>query len=206
MLRILGRKNSSNVQKVLWCCDELGVPFEREDYGGEFGKTRDADYLAMNPNARVPTIIDGDLVLWESNSIIRYLANKHDDGTFYPLDPGERARGERWMDWQLSVMQGAIQGIFWGLIRTKPEDRDKDAIAASRQATADALAMLDTFLGRTDFVCGSNFTICDIPNAIAVYRWYNLDVEREELPNLQRWYDRLCERPAFQQHVMQPLT
>ena len=206
MLKILGRKNSSNVQKVLWCCDELGVPFEREDYGGEFGKTRDADYLSMNPNARVPTIIDGDLVLWESNSIIRYLANKYGDGTFYPNDPGERARGERWMDWQLSVLQGAIHGVFWGLIRTKPEDQDMDAIMASRQATADALVMLDTFLGRTDFVCGSKFSICDIPNGIYTYRWFNLDIEREDLPNLRRWYDQLTERPAYQKHVMQPLT
>ena len=114
MLKILGRKNSSNVQKVLWCCGELDVPFEREDYGGEFGKTCDAAYLAMNPNARIPTIIDDDLVLWESNSILRYLANKHDDGKLYPKDPGERARGERWMDWQLAVLRDAIHPVFWG--------------------------------------------------------------------------------------------
>ena len=206
MLQILGRKNSSNVQKVLWCCDELGLPFEREDYGGAFGKTKDPAYLAMNPNARVPTIIDDDLVLWESNSIIRYLANKHDDGTFYPKDPGERARGERWMDWQLSVLGPAIHGVFWGLIRTKPEDRDAKAIAASRQNTADSLAMLDTFLGRTDFVCGPRFSICDIPVAIYVYRWFTLDIEREDMPNLRRWYDQLTQRPAYRRHVMQPLT
>ena len=209
MLKILGRKNSSNVMKVLWCCDELGIPFEREDYGGKFGKTRDPEYLAMNPNARVPTIIDGDLVLWESNSIIRYLANKYGDGSLYPADPGERARGERWMDWQLSVLNGAIHGMFWGLVRTKPADRDMDHIRASRQATADALAMLDTFLGRTDFVCGPRFSICDIPVAIYTYRWFNLDVDgtpREDMPNLRRWYGALCERPAYRQHIMQPLT
>ncbi len=114
MLKILGRKNSSNVQKVLWCCDELGIPFEREDYGGKFGKTKDAEYLAMNPNATVPTIIDDDLVVWESNSIVRYLANKYDDGTLYPKDPKERALGELWMDWQISVLRGAIFPMFWG--------------------------------------------------------------------------------------------
>jgi glutathione S-transferase len=206
MLKILGRKNSSNVQKVLWCCDELGVSFEREDYGGEFGKTKDAAYMAMNPNSVVPTVIDGDLVLWESNTIIRYLANQYGDGSLYPTDPGPRASGERWMDWQLSVLGRAIHGVFWGLVRTKPEDRDLDAIAASRQNTADALAILDTFLGRTDFVAGSDFTICDIPSAVFVYRWFNLDIEREELPNLRRWYDHLCQRPFYQRHIMNPLT
>ncbi len=206
MLKILGRKNSSNVQKVLWCCGELNVPFEREDYGGEFGKTKDAAYLAMNPNSTVPTIIDDDLVLWESNSIVRYLANKYDDGALYPKDPGERACGERWMDWQLSVLRDAMHPMFWGLVRTKPEDRDMDAIKASRQNSADALAILDTFLGRTDYVCGSKFSICDIPAGVFVNRWFSMDIEREDLPNLRRWYDQLGERPAYQQHIMVPLT
>ena len=206
MLKILGRKNSSNVQKVLWCCGELGVPFEREDYGGKFGKTRDAEYSAMNPNATVPTIIDDDLVVWESNSIVRYLANKYDDGTLYPKDPKERALGELWMDWQISVLRGAIFPMFWGLVRTKPEDRDMSAIQASRQDTADALAILDTYLGRTDYVGGSRFSICDIPVGVFVYRWFNMDIEREELPNLGRWYDRLGERPAYQHNIMVPLT
>jgi glutathione S-transferase len=206
MLKILGRKNSANVQKVLWACDELGVPFEREDYGGEFGKTRDAEYLSMNPNARVPTIIDGELVLWESNSICRYLASEYGDGSLYPNDFGARAMGERWMDWQLSTLGPAIHGVFWGLIRTKPEERDADAIAKSRKATSESLAMLDTFLGRTEFVCGSNFSICDIPCGIFTYRWFNLDIEREDYPNLKRWYDALSERPAYRTHIMQPLT
>ncbi len=206
MLKILGRKNSSNVQKVLWCCGELGVPFEREDYGGKFGKTRDAEYSAMNPNATVPTIIDDDLVVWESNSIVRYLANKYDNGTLYPKDPKERACGERWMDWQLSVLRDAIHPMFWGLVRTKPEDRDMSAILASRQNTALALAILDTFLGRTEFVGGSRFSICDIPAGVFVYRWFNMDIEREELPNLRRWYDQLGERPPYRQHIMVPLT
>ena len=206
MLKILGRKNSSNVQKVLWCCGEIDVPYEREDYGGEFGKTKDADYLAMNPNSTVPTIIDDDLVLWESNSIVRYLANKYDDGTLYPKDPGERACGERWMDWQLAVLRNAIHPMFWGLVRTKPEDRDMDVILASRQDTADALAMLDTFLGRTEFVAGSRFSICDIPCGVFVNRWFSMEIEREELPNLRRWYDQLGERPGYRQHIMVPLT
>ncbi len=206
MLKILGRKNSANVQKVLWACDELGIAFEREDYGGEFGKTRDAEYLSMNPNARVPTIIDGDLVLWESNSIVRYLANEYGDGSLYPNDFGARAMGERWMDWQLSTLGPAIHGVFWGLIRNKPEERNLEAIAKSRQATSEALAMLDTFLGRTEFVSGPAFSVCDIPCGIFTYRWFTLDIEREDYPNLRRWYDALCERPAYRTHIMLPLT
>ncbi|MFT5438961.1 MAG: glutathione S-transferase [Alphaproteobacteria bacterium] len=206
MLKILGRKNSSNVQKVLWCCGELGIPFEREDYGGPFGKTRDAAYLAMNPNSRVPTIIDGDLVLWESNSVIRYLANKYGDGALYPTDPAERGRGERWMDWQLSVLGPATHGVFWGLVRTAPEDRDMDAIRKSRQDSAAAMAILDRYLGQTEFAAGSNFSICDIPVGVFTFRWFNMDIEREEYPNLRRWYDRLGERAPYQEHIMNPLT
>lgn len=206
MLKILGRKNSSNVQKVLWCCDELNIPFKREDYGGDFGKNKDADYLALNPNGRVPTIIDEDLVLWESNTIVRYLANKHDDGTLYPIDPEERARGERWMDWQLSVLRDVTHGMFWGLVRTKPEDRDHDAIAASRQRSADAFAILDRYLAETKYAAGSRFTVCDIPAGIFVHRWFGLDIEREDYPNLLRWYKNLGNRPAYQKHVRVPLT
>ncbi|MBT5458749.1 MAG: glutathione S-transferase family protein [Rhodospirillaceae bacterium] len=206
MLKILGRRNSSNVQKVLWCCGELGVPFEREDYGGVFGKTRDDSYLAMNPNSRVPTIIDDDLVLWESNSIIRYLANKYSDGALYPSDPAARGQGERWMDWQLSILGPATQAAFWGLVRTAPEDRDMDAIMESRQNSADAMAILDRYLGQTDFVAGSEFSICDIPVGVFTFRWFNMDIEREDYPNLRRWYDRLRERPAYQEHIMNPLT
>jgi glutathione S-transferase len=205
MLRILGRKNSSNVQKVLWCCDELGVPFEREDYGGEFGRNRDAAYLALNPNGRVPTIIDGDFVLWESNSIVRYLANKHDDGTLYPVNPEERARGERWMDWQLSVLRDATHGMFWGLVRTKPEDRNSEEIAASIKRSADAFAILDRYLAETEYAAGSHFTVCDIPIGIFVHRWFGLDIEREEFPNLLRWYNNLGDRPAYQKYVKMPL-
>ena len=126
MLKILGRKNSSNVQKVLWCCDELGLAYEREDVGGSFGKNRDPEYLALNPNGLVPTIIDDGFVLWESNSIIRYLAAKHGRGTLYPEDLRARALAERWMDWQLSVLGPAIGPVFWGLIRTPPGKRDQE--------------------------------------------------------------------------------
>lgn len=206
MLKILGRKNSSNVQKVLWCCDELGLAYEREDVGGSFGKNRDPAYLALNPNALIPTIIDDGFVLWESNSIIRYLGAKHGHGTLYPEDLHARALADRWMDWQLSVLGPAIGPIFWGLIRTPPEKRDQAAIAAARDKTAQALKILDDYLARTDFVAGAALSVGDIPVGIMTYRWYTFDIERENLANLKRWYDRLTERPAFKKHVMIGLT
>ncbi|MFQ6024579.1 MAG: glutathione S-transferase family protein [Acidiferrobacterales bacterium] len=202
MLKILGRKSSSNVQKVLWCCDELGLAFEREDIGGQFGKNRDPEYLALNPNGLVPTIVDGDFVLWESNSIIRYLATKQGSGTLYPTDLQTRATAERWMDWQLSAVVPAINPVFFGLIRTPPEKRDHAAITAGRDKLAGVMQILDNTLAQTEFVAGASFSVGDIPVGIMTYRWYTLDVEREDMPNLKRWYDQLTQRPGFQKHVM----
>ncbi len=145
-------------------------------------------------------------MLWESNSIIRYLAAKHGAGTLYPSDPRTRAKAERWMDWQLSVVVPAINPVFFGLIRTPSEKRDHAAIAAGRDKLAGAMTILDTELGRTDFVAGDTFTVGDIPMGIMTYRWYTLKIEREELGNLKRWYERLTERTAFKKHVMIGLT
>jgi len=201
MLKILGRKNSSNVQKVLWCCTELGLAFEREDYGGPFGKTKEEPYLTLNPNSVVPTVIDDDLVLWESNTIIRYLAAKHGAGTLFPTDLGTRALGDRWMDWQLSVANKFMPTLFMGLIRTPPEERDNDAIAAARDSLAKTMAILDRYLGETEYVAGDDFTVGDIPVGINVYRWFTLDIEREDYVNLKRWHDLIARRPGYKEHV-----
>ncbi len=206
MLKILGRKNSSNVQKVLWCCDELGIAYEREDVGGEFGKNREPEYLALNPNGLVPTIIDDGFALWESNTIIRYLAAKHGSGSLYPADLQARALAERWMDWQLSTIVPASHPVFWGLVRTPPEERDQAAIAAGRDKLAGVMKILDNQIANADYVAGSAFSVGDIPVGITTYRWFTFDIEREELPSLKRWYDRLTKRPAFEQHVMIGLT
>ncbi len=202
MLKILGRKNSSNVQKVLWCCAELGPNFTREDVGGQFGKNREPEYLALNPNGLIPTVIDDDFVLWESNTIIRYLVAKYADETFYPADTQTRAKGETWMDWQLSTVAPTIWPVFSGLIRTSPEERDHAAIANARDKLADVMKILDNALGRTDFMAGSSLSVGDIPVGIMTYRWFTLDIVREDMPNLERWYDRLTRRPGFQEHVM----
>jgi len=205
MLKIIGRKTSSNVQKVLWTCGELGLPFEREDLGGPFGGNDKPEYRALNPNGRVPTIIDDGFVLWESNSCSRYLAAKHAYGTLYPEDLQARANGERWMDWQLTIVSPAMVPVFWGLVRTKPEDRDNDAIEAARQKLSGVMGILDAHLANSTYVAGKTFTVGDIPLGIAAYRWFNMEMKREHHPNLRRWYDLLTRRPPFQEHIMQPM-
>jgi len=202
MLKIIGRNNSSNVQKVLWCCAELGIEYEREDAGREFGRNNTPEFLALNPNGTVPVIDDGGCVLWESNTIVRYLAAGHGKGTLWPDDLRVRATSERWMDWQLSVLGPAFSPIFHGLVRDPPEKRDHAKIAAARDNVESKLEMLDRYLGETAYVAGDALTVGDIPVGIYAYRWYQFDIERKTLPNLQRWYAALAERPAFQTHVM----
>ncbi|MHA1108194.1 MAG: glutathione S-transferase family protein [Alphaproteobacteria bacterium] len=202
MLKIIGRKNSSNVQKALWCCAELGIDYEREDAGREFGRNDTAEFLAMNPNGTVPVIDDDGCILWESNTIVRYLAARHGMGTLCPEDLRVRAGAERWMDWQLSVLGPAFSPIFHGLVRDPPEKRDHAKIATARDNVESKLEMLDRTLGDSAFVAGDDLTIGDIPVGIYAYRWYAFDIERKTLPNLERWYAALSARPAFQTHVM----
>ena len=205
MLKILGRKTSSNVQKVLWACGELELPFDRDDIGGPFGGNDQPDYLALNPNGVVPTIIDDGFVLWESNSCTRYLAAKHGAGTLWPDDLQVRADAERWMDWQLTVCSPSLVPVFRGLIRTPPEKRDMAAITAARDGLSRSMSMLDANLAERRFMAGDNFTIGDIPVGIAAYRWFEMPIEREDYPNLKRWFDELAQRAPFQEHIMQGL-
>jgi glutathione S-transferase len=206
MLQLKGRINSSNVMKALWVLEEIGIDYEREDVGRQFGKNHEAPYLRLNPNGRIPTIIDGDLVLWESNSIVRYLAAKHSDGNLWPTDPAARARCEMWMDWQLTEMAHGMVPVFHGLIRNPPEERDMDAINAARDIWAATWRILDDHLSRNTYVGGDTFTMADIPIGPMAYRWYELPIEREDFTHLQRWYDAICTRPAFRKHVMTGLS
>jgi glutathione S-transferase len=208
MLKIWGRKNSINVQKVMWTVGELGLPHERIDIGGEFGKNKEPPYLALNPNGLVPTLEEDDgFILWESHSIVRYLANKHGAGTLEPADPKTRARASQWMDWQLTVAGPAIFHAFWGLIRTPPEKRDQAAIATSQQNTTAAMKILDARLGKTQFVAGDAFSMGDIPVGLVAYRYRQLFPDRPTLPNLERWYGAIEKRDAFRNHVAAvPLT
>ena len=206
MLKILGRNNSSNVQKVIWACEELGLQYTREDVGGPFGGNDEPEYLAINPNGLVPTIVDENLVLWESNAIVRYLSNKHRPNLLLPEDPAERATADQWMDWQQTTVGPAMVPVFWGLVRTAPESRDHDAINTSRDRYEHFMSMLNERLGVSQHVAGSEFSMADIPVGIMAYRWFNLDIERADLVNLARWYEGLTQRPAFKNNIMIGLT
>jgi glutathione S-transferase len=208
MLKIWGRTTSSNVQKAMFAVGELKLPYQRIDIGGAFGKNREPAYLAMNPNGLVPTLEEDDgFLLWESNSIIRYLAAKHGAGTLEPSDLRTRALASKWMDWQLSVLGPAITPVFWGLIRTPPEQRDAKAIADGKVKTTAAVKMLDEHFAKTPYAAGDALSMGDIPIAIMSYRYRELVPERPAYPNFERWYAAIAARPAFREYVSSiPLT
>jgi len=202
MLKIWGRNTSINVQKTLWAVSELGLPHERIDIGGSFGKNNEPAYLAMNPNGLVPTLEEDDFLLWESNSVVRYLAAKYGPGTLEPVDLRERASASRWMDWQLTTAGPAIHGLFWGLVRTPPEKRDHAHIDESRRKTTAAMKILDAQLGKTAHVAGERFSMGDIPVGLIAYRYCRLVPERTGLENLERWYKSLEQRAAFREQIL----
>jgi glutathione S-transferase len=205
-MKIWGRANSINVQKVLWAADECGLKYEREDVGGAFGGNDQPWYLKMNPNGIVPTIDDGGRIVWESNSAVRYLAAKFAAGTLWPNDPGQRSEADRWMDWQLSTISRGMGIIFWGLIRTAPEKRDMAAINEAVEDTAKLWARLDAHLAEHRYVAGPHFTMGDIPVGCFAYRWFALDIKRPEHKNLKAWHERLATRPAYAKHIMIKMT
>ena len=206
MIKIWGRTDSSNVQKVLWCCGELGVPFERLDWGGKFGGNQDPQYTAMNPNGLVPTIKDGDFVLWESNSIMRYLNAKYGNGKLLPASPEGMANANRWMDWQLSAFNPIIVPLFFATVRTAPEKRDPQAIQAALEKTVKAWQTVDDQLAKHRFLGGDEFSLGDIPLGVWAYRWFNLPIERPKQANLERWYDSLKQHEPYRTHIMIPVT
>src|ERR1700756_3822955 len=206
MLRIWGRTNSVNVQKVLWCCHELSLDYERIDAGNNFGVTDTSEYISMNPNRLIPTTDDGDIQLWESNVIVKYLAQKHSDGRLCPADIATRFDAERWMDWQATVFWPALRPLFIELIRTPPAKRDASVIARAESLSLAAVQILDARLSDRTFLAGDAFSMGDIPAATTVHRWYALDVQHPELPNLYRWYQLMKQRQFFRAIVMTPLS
>jgi glutathione S-transferase len=206
MLKVWGRSNSINVQKVVWCADELGLPFERIDAGGSFGGTTTPEYLAMNPNRLVPAIDDGGFVLWESNVIVRYLAHRYGDGRLFPTHFVRRFDAERWMDWQATTLWQALRPVFIGHVRTPEGQRNRQAMAKAEEICGDAMSLLDQRLADRAFVLGREFSMADIPVGATVYRWYGLNIRHRQLPHLRRWYEALETRPAFRERVMLPLS
>ena len=205
-LTLLGRATSANVQKVLWLLDEMQLTAERIDIGGAFGGNREPDYLRMNPNGVVPTLRDGDRVVWESNTILRYLATTRGPTPLYPVDAFERSQVERWMDWQLGSLNTPSTPLFWGMIRTPPEQRDLAAIEQHRLKTQQWLTILDGALADRRFAASDAFSLADIAIGAQVHRWFAMPIERAALANLERWYRDMQERPAFMTHVKIPLS
>lgn len=206
MLKIWGRATSSNVQKVLWCCAELGIDYERVDLGGPFGGNQNPEYLARNPNGLVPTVEDGDLTLWESNTICRYLAATRHGERLYPQAPAARALVERWMDWQLSTIGSPMGTLLFGLIRTKPEQRDQATIEAARRRALAAWTIVEEALEGRAYLAGEQLSLAEIVLGTLVYRWHAFPLERPPLKNLRAWYERMRERPGFRTHIEIPIV
>ena len=201
-ITVWGNADSVNVQKVLWCCEELGLAYRRIDAGRHFGVVDTPEFLARNPNGLVPTLDDGGVIVWESNAIVRYLAAKHGAGTLWPNDPAVRADADRWMDWANSTLWPTMVPLFRAFFRTAPERRDAAAIEAARLATLEVLRILDGQLSRNAYVGGASFTMGDIAVGCAAWRWMAMPVGRPSLPGFERWFASLAAREPFRKVVM----
>ena len=205
MLKIWGRLNSINVQKAMFCIEELGLPHERFDAGMEYGVTRTPEYMAMNPNSRIPTIDDDGFTLWESNVIVRYLSARYSPGVLWPTDPRARADIDRWMDWQQTAHNPPLTTLFWGLVRA-PGARPAAEIEAARKSMDDLMAMLEARLEGRAYMGGDAFTMVDCVIGPALHRWRNVEFERVARPNVERYYRAIMARPAAQKLLTLPLT
>lgn len=207
MVKVWGRTNSSNVMKVLWLLDELGVPFQRIDAGGAFGRTATAEYRAMNPLGQVPALEDDGYALFESNAILRYVCNAHAPASpIYPAAPRPRGLVDAWLDMQQTTLNRPQSIVFTGLVRTPPEQRDHAAISAAVAEAGQTWAMLDAKLVGQPFLMGADLTLVDIAFGVHAHRWFGMPIARPDSPNLHAWYARLLQRPAYAAHVAQPIT
>lgn len=213
MLKLWGRKNSSNVKKVMWACAELGVPYERIDAGLHYGITSTDEFREKNPNGMIPVIEDDGFVLWESNAIMRYLCAKHPKAPFWPTDPQIRASADRWMDWQLTTLGPPIGPAFMQLVRAPQAEWDMKMISTNVAKAAQNWTIADRQLGKTKWLTGEDFTVGDIPAAILAYTWFEmplaqagLEQHRVPLANVDRWYAQLNAMPPFREIVAIGLT
>ncbi|CAN7776454.1 glutathione S-transferase family protein [Caballeronia sp. LjRoot34] len=206
MLQVWGRRNSSNVQKVMWLIGELDLPHEHIPAGGSFGLTQSVEFLAMNPHGRVPVIKDSDgTIVWESHSILRYLAARYGSPRFWSEDAGQRSQADRWMDWSQSSLQPAfLTGVFWGFYRMPEALRNAKSIDENLGRCAQYFQLLDRVLAERPFIAGDSLSLGDIAAGSNLYRYFELDIKRPDVPNVEAWYERLQLRPAFREHVMVP--
>ena len=204
-LKIWGRRSAFNVQKVFWLAGELGLAYQHIPAGGAYGGLTTPEFLALNPRARVPVIDDDGVVIWESHTILRYLAARYGQGTFWSEDPGVRSMAERWMDWAQTALQPHfLQGVFWWFYRTPEHQRNWQAIRNEIARCAYHFQFLDRQLDGRKFLGGDTLSLADIPAATSLYRYFELAIARPSIPNVEAWYRRLQERPAYREHVMVP--
>lgn len=201
MITLWGRLSSANVQKVVFALAELGIDYEHVPLGGRFGGTGTAKYLAMNPNGKVPTLRDGDLVLWESHAIVRYLGARYGAGSLWPIDPADRAVTDQWADWTATTFQPAWIDAFWAIVRTPPERQEDDTIARSVAATERCFAIMETRLEKAPWLGGERMTYADIVAAAAMFRWTTMRVGKALPRAVAAWHGRLRERKAFREAV-----
>ncbi|URQ60941.1 glutathione S-transferase family protein [Pantoea alhagi] len=206
MLKVWGRKTSSNVQTVMWCIGEMGLPYQRIDIGHKFGGNHTPEFLAMNPNGLVPVLRDGDSQpLFESAAIVRYLASRYSDDAFWPQDALARAAVDIWAEWAKSnVYVSFMRPVFWPVFVTAPQERDEQAIASALDNLTKLLKIADQRLTQHDYLAGDRLTVADIMFGTLLYRYYTLEIERPTLPALENYYQRLTQRPAYREHVMVP--
>ena len=205
MLKVWGRRSSFNVQKVMWLVGELGLAHEHIDAGGRAGGLDSPAFLAMNPHGRVPVIADGDAIVWESHAILRYLAARHGAGRFWSDDPVPRANVDGWMDWSHTALQpDFLMGVFWGFYRTPEDKRSWGAINAALSRCATHFGRLDRLLEGRSFLLGETLSLADITAGTSLYRYFELEIERPSLPQVERWYRTLQQREAYRAHIMIP--
>lgn len=203
MITVWGRATSSNVQTAMWAIGELGLEHERIDWGGAFGGNDDPVYRAMNPNGLIPTLRDGDLVMWESPAIVRYLGAQYGDAAFWPRDPAARARMDMWAEWtKTSVAPELIYKVFWQLVRVPEAERRMDVVADGIAALETLMPRLDARLGESAYIGGDALSFGDIVTGHVLYRYMTLEFDKPRTPNIDAYYARLAERPAYREHVM----
>jgi glutathione S-transferase len=203
-LRLRGRRSAFNVQKVAWLLEELGLAHEHREAGGSFGGLDTPEFRALNPHGRVPVLEDGPTVVWESHSILRYLAARYASPQLWSPDPALRSHVDRWMDWSQTSLQPLFMDVFWGYFRTPPELRNAAAIERSRRACETSFSVLAAWLETRSFVAGDEFSLADIPAGTTLFRWFEMGLEVARPAAIERWYGRLAERPAYRRTVMMP--
>jgi len=201
-VQILGRTTSFNVQKVLWLLDELNLSYEHIELGGRFGGLDSDKFIKLNPMQKVPLLMDGEKVIWESHTILRYLAACYGKEKWGSNCPYERSLYERWLDWSQVIFQLAFMGVFWGYYRMPPSKRNMIAINHDLDKCVECLNILEQQLSNTDYLIGSSISLADISIGAILFRLTELGLEVELPTNVTKWYEKLRKRPGYQKWVM----